>query len=883
LVRTQALCQPDAWALGAPGRRPLTFAQLQTHVDHTVATLNEMGIGLGDRVAVVIPNGSEMAAAFVTVASGATCAPLNPAYRPEEFEFYLTDLGARALIVQADCDSPARVVAQRLGIPQIELWPSAEAEAGMFELRGQAGRPASRCGYAQPDDVALVLHTSGTTSRPKIVPLSHRNLCISAANIRAAYQLGARDRCLNVMPLFHIHGLVGAVLSSLSAGASVMCTPGFYATRFFEWLQALKPTWYTAVPSMHQAILARAAAHQDIIANHALRFLRSASSPLPPQVMAELERVFHAPVLEAYGKTEASHQMASNPLPPHRRKPGSVGRPTGLAIAIMNGTGALLPAGARGEVVIRGDSVTRGYENNLSANQDAFQHGWFRTGDQGYLDDEGYLFLTGRVKEIINRGGEKISPREIDEVLLDHPAVAQAVTFPVPHAKLGEDVGAAVVLRDDRTATPENIRAFVATRLTYSKAPRKLLILPELPKGSTGKLQRIGLADKLGLASTDQDDDEPQDALVAPRTSTETALARMWMELLRIDRVGVNNDFFRLGGDSVLAAGLFTEIHQTFGKDLPMATLLNGATIEHLARMIDNPATSWSSLVELQAQGACPPFFLVHGVGGEVASFKELARHLAVDMPFYGIQAPHATTEGTSAPSIETIAAHYLKEVRQLQPRGPYFLGGYSMGSTIAFEMAQQLGAQAQEVAMLAIVDSTAPGKSSQQGIGKPGALRQFFSDAYYYLTDDLARLSLKELWQQTKNKTLAAAHHFNGLFLRHKPLMAGALRAKRVFEGATLAGRFRRVVEAHYQALLNYNPRPFKGRLTLFRARGRFPLPALGADLGWRPLAGSGTDVVFLPGNHETILKQPCVRYLGERLVARLRAAQDRVSCHPR
>ena len=301
------------------------------------------------------------------------------------------------------------------------------------------------------------------------------------------------------MPLFHIHGLIAAVTASLSAGASVVATPGFNALRFFQWLDQEKPTWYTAVPTMHQAILARAPRNQESVARAHLRFIRSSSSSLPPQVMAELEALFRCPVIESYGMTEATHQMASNPLPPAARKAGSVGPAAGPQMAIMAPDGSLLGADATGEIVIRGPNVTAGYEANPKANVEAFAHGWFHTGDQGTMDAEGYIRITGRLKEIINRGGEKISPREVDEVLMDHPAVAQVVTFAMPHDKLGEDVAAAIVLREGLQASEREIREFCAGRLADFKVPRKLVFLDEIPKGATGKLQRIGLAEKLGL------------------------------------------------------------------------------------------------------------------------------------------------------------------------------------------------------------------------------------------------------------------------------------------------------------------------------------------------------------------------------------------------
>jgi acyl-CoA synthetase (AMP-forming)/AMP-acid ligase II len=486
-------------AITAPDRAPLTYADLRALVADTVGALRGLGIGRNDRVAIVLPNGPEMAAAFVAVAAGATTAPLNPAYRADEYRFYLEDLNAKALLVEAGSDSPAIEVAQSLDVPVYELDVAAGSPAGAFTLAAAGEATTGDLDYAGPDDIGLVLHTSGTTSRPKIVPLSQANICASANHIGAVLELSAEDRCVILMPLFHIHGLIAAVLSSLAAGASIYCTPGFNALRVFGWFADAKPSWYTAVPTMHQAILSRAARNTDIIAAMDLRFIRSSSSSLPPQVMAELEETFGCPVIESYGMTEAAHQMASNPLPPAARKPGSVGIAAGPEVTIMDTENNILAAGETGEIVIRGPNITSGYENNPAANAEAFSDGWFRTGDQGIMDDEGYLRITGRLKEIINRGGEKISPREVDEVLLDHPAIAQAVTFAIPHDKLGEEVGAAIVLKEGASAEDKEVREFAAKRLADFKVPRKILFIDEIPKGATGKLQRIGLHEKLGL------------------------------------------------------------------------------------------------------------------------------------------------------------------------------------------------------------------------------------------------------------------------------------------------------------------------------------------------------------------------------------------------
>lgn len=484
-------------AIRAPGRPALSYAGLRDLAAATIARLNGIGIGRNDRVAIVLPNGPEMAAAFIAIGAGATTAPLNPAYRADEFNFYLTDLKAKALVVQKGVATEARDVAAKLGVAVLELVPG--ENAGSFTLEGGSPAKAAQPGAAEAGDIALVLHTSGTTARPKIVPLSQANICASARHIGATLALSPADACLNIMPLFHIHGLIAAVLSSLGAGGAVICTPGFDALRFFRLLDEERPSWYTAVPTMHQTILTRADRNAEIIERAKLRFIRSSSASLPGPVMEQLEAVFGCPLVESYGMTEASHQMASNPLA-GPRKPGSVGQAAGPEVAIMDDDGKILPQGEIGEVVIRGPNVTAGYEANPDANAKAFTNGWFRTGDQGAFDAEGYLTLTGRLKELINRGGEKVSPLEVDGVLSAHPAVAQALTFAMPHAKLGEEVAAAVVLREGAACTERELRDFAAQQLADFKVPRKVVFLPEIPKGATGKLMRIGLAEKLGLA-----------------------------------------------------------------------------------------------------------------------------------------------------------------------------------------------------------------------------------------------------------------------------------------------------------------------------------------------------------------------------------------------
>jgi acyl-CoA synthetase (AMP-forming)/AMP-acid ligase II/acyl carrier protein len=581
LLEHQAEHIPDAPAILAPGRAPLTYGLLYQHVLNTGHTLRAMGIGRHDRVAVVLPNSPEVPVAILAVAAKAICAPVNPAYQAEELDRYFAELRPCALITQAGLESPARRVALSRNMRIVELSPAPDAEAGLFTLAGNEQDTA--CDeLVSPSHLAVLLPTSGTTSRPKIVPQTHANICASAFGSVAALTLKQSDRCLNLVPLFHGHGLHATVIASLAAGASVVCTPGFDAKNFCAWLTTFQPTWYSAVPTVHQAILTQVMQIRERMANPRLRFIRSSSAPLPPRLFTELERAFETPVVEYYGMAEvAAAPIACNPLPPRQRKAGSVGLRVGLDVAIKDEKGTPLPTGETGEIVVHGESVVSDYYGDPIATKAAFAGGWFKTGDLGYFDEDGYLFIVGRAREFINRGGDKIAPREVDEVLLEHPAVAEAVTFAVRHPTLGEDVAAVLVLRPHSAVTANDIRQFAKARLAAFKIPRQVLFVKEIPKGPTGKVKRVGLAEELGLTSA------ATPAFVAPRTSIEKVLAGCWAEALGFEQVGIHDDFFVLGGDSLMAAHLLADIYEKLHREIEVSRFFDGPTVVELARYIE--------------------------------------------------------------------------------------------------------------------------------------------------------------------------------------------------------------------------------------------------------------------------------------------------------
>ena len=467
----------------------LSYGQLRQLVREGADRLAQLGVGPGDRVAMALANGPEAIVMFLAAAVGAIACPLNPSYKEDEFRFYLEDIGARILLVPRGGGQVARQA-----VPPSATIIEVEIDAlGRLNLESAGPRSAGRtAAAAESDDLALVLHTSGTTSRPKRVPLRQRNLVASVNQITAHYQLGEDDVSLCLMPLFHVHGLVASALAALAAGGSVVVPRNFAPLGFWSLARAYQPTWFSASPTPHRLILMRKTQDRRA-ASERLRFVRSCSSALSPGQMAEMEDTYRVPVLEAYGMTEASHQMASNPLPPGERRPGSVGRGTGVEIATVDDDARLLPAGAAGEVVIRGPNVIDGYEDNPEANAASFSDGWFRTGDLGVLDQSGYLTLSGRLKELINRGGEKIAPLEVDGVLESHPSVSEAVSFAVPHPTWGEEVAVAVVLSSP--SDERELLAYCREHLADFKVPSHLYIVETIPRTPTGKVQRRFVAE----------------------------------------------------------------------------------------------------------------------------------------------------------------------------------------------------------------------------------------------------------------------------------------------------------------------------------------------------------------------------------------------------
>jgi acyl-CoA synthetase (AMP-forming)/AMP-acid ligase II/thioesterase domain-containing protein len=834
----RATSTPHAIALIEPGRESLTFDGVRTRIRRVAGAVSCAGITRQDVVALLLPDGARLVTSFLGVASVATCAIINPALRKAEIESALADLQARAVIVDSTFSSLVEDAARR-------------REMALFDVDScVAGPQLARWDAAPGHEVALLLHTSATTGKARIVPLTHFNLLAMAANTRAMLNLTSGDRFLSMMPLFHLQGLLSS-LAQMLAGGAVIATPGFDARLFLSWLEAYGPTWYTAGPALHHAILPLVESRPNVLVRSPLRFVRSIGAPLQPALLQRLERTLHAPVLEGYGMTEAG-AITSNAPPPHPRKRGSVGRSTGSEIGIMGENGQLLPPACEGEIVVRGPAVMQSYRNNPEANRSAFRGGWFRTGDLGSLDTEGFLFVTGRIKEMINRGGNKILPAEIEDALMAHPAVAEAVVFGIAHPTLGEDVMAAVVLRPGFSANDSELRSFAAKKIADYKLPRRTILLDAIPKGATGKPARIALAEQFNAEM----DGVPERS---PATSeVEKKLAGIWQKILNVESVGTRDDFFQLGGDSLALTLMLTEVGIEFGSD-DSEECLSSPNIETLARILmrsPGVRSETSPFIALQPKGSRIPFFCIPGAEENPYCFLHLAKELGLDQPFFVVRDPRPLQD-RGLYTLEEHAARFRDVILSMRPEGPCLLGGYCYGGILAFEIARQLMAANRDVPLLVLFEVPTPGYPKIARHWK-NILRQSAT-----LFSRLLRGGNGTVWQQARSQ----------------------LGVWRTLVGRKLQATTRRVlVSTHMQAVIQsiepvevrneraaraYIPFALKCNVVHFLAADKFQSPPILHDprLGWGDVAGDGLSVHKVHGVADAIFKPPNVSELGSQL----------------
>jgi len=804
LVRASAEMSPAAPAVvAADGSTVLAYSGLLARVTDLAIELREAGVGPTDVVLVSMANGPDNLVAILACMAAAVCAPMNPGYSLAEIELLADDTNATAVVVANGAPAAARELAASRALPCIEV-----ISGKVSPLR----QPDHQQFDPAPGDIALLLHTAGTTSRPKQVPLSHANLVAAANNVVASLALTPADRCLNVMPLFHSHGLLGAALSTLAAGASIVCPESMDRRYFVKWAAGSEATWYTAASTIHQLVLESPGEWRGF------RFLRSASGPLAPQVAVALEARFGSPMIEVYGMTEA-YQITANPLSPGERRIGSVGRPTGTEVRVIDAQGGTVATGIDGEIAVRGPAVFAGYSAPAAANDDAFVDGWFRTGDVGRFSDDGFLTITGRIKEQINRGGEKISPREVDEALLSHPDIVEAMAFAIPDPLLGEEIGAAIVAVPGAEVDLVSVRRFLRDRIAPFKIPRRLLLVEQLPKSSTGKLLRIGFAaqhaDELRATTAPADADLPADD-----ASTQGRLAALWAELLELPAAPeLSDNFFDLGGTSLLTMELVIRIEELFLVDVPVTEIIQVPTLAEMAARIDQPSNGQqptSLLVPFRVQAGGPTVVLVPGAEGMGIGMRSIALALDPQLDVYLFDYPGHRVGGKPAPAIETIAAALVEELVNTGIHHDLALYGNSLGGWVVFDAARRLAEAGHPPQLVGVGDMFSPAFNSRDSPTRPS------------------------MWKRVRNRArrLRAGARLHTKVNGSQPVAAATSRRDAVFAASQKARR-------------TYSAQPYGGNLIVFRARQR--AEKYGGTLGWgQHVSGEITVVDLLAGHSE-------------------------------
>jgi len=853
----------DVDAVLAPGRTPLRFTDLVAHAADIRGTLCGLGIGRGDRVASALRHDPETIVCYFGVSACTTYVPLNPDYTEEEFTRYLARIRPQAVIVPAGGGTAMRSAAASAGIRIIDLHPNPTAPAGTFLLQSnEKGRPIEPA-WAEADDIALILLTSGSTAQPKLVPIKHRYLTAIARAGKQHFGLGPRDRYLHIMPMFHGHGVKSGLTVPVLAGSAVICGPQFDVTSFFDTLHTMRPTWFSASYAIHQAILDNIDDHREIARHAQLRFIVSGSGRINDEVTRGLEAAFGTPVLTRYSMSETG-PLSCMPLPPRIRKPGTAGVPLQCEVRVIDERGSFLEANAQGEIVARGASVFEGYLDDPAANARAFVDGWFRTGDLGFMDGDGHLTITGRIKELINHGGEKIAPGEVEREIAQHPAVAQVCVFGVPHRSLGEVVAAAVVPHAGALATERSIVEFAQSRLAAFKVPRCVLFTAAFPTGATGKIDRAALALQCASLAEELQVDVPSRA----PSPVERDVAQLWQKLLKVQHVPRDLDFFLAGGDSLKAAQLALVVRRRFDVDISMRDFLDeGATVAGLAHLVERERSRVTALpanlMAIKADGSWPPLFAVPGSDGNPCSFIHFGRLIDARQPLYGLVS--RGFDGARAPldRMEEIAADHLATIRALQPKGPYRLIGACFGGRVAYEMARQLDAAGERADFLCMLDASPPHTDSH-GVPRGHIDVRRASPGRFRLLRFVARRL-----RTYASEFMALDGRERAAFVRSKLALVREIALRRdPFRGDRSEFNAIGVFEANKAAGRRYVPRPYAGPAILVLTQGRVAPGVRNYRLDWLALMSQCAAPQYVPGRDTgDMLIPPNVQVLASRV----------------
>jgi oxalate---CoA ligase len=846
---------PHAVALAAPGSEPLTYAGLWSHVTATSEAFLRAGIRPGGVAALALPNGPAFVTATLAITLQSACAPLDLGLTRDEYRSYLPRIGASTIIFEQGQRPSVVEMARELGMRLIGIRSSPDAPAGVFCIDAIQDPAEERPG--RRTDAAFLLLTSATTDTPKLVPWSRSNVRAAVSQDSRALEMTAADRFLSLMPLCHASGLY-TLLTHLFAGGSVYCPPSFDISGFLEALQVFRPTSFSAGPAVHRIVLAQSWEDPDFFRRIPLRFVRSAGAPPQPGLIAKLEELLGAPVLDSYGLTEMVGATRSTST---LRKPGSVGKSIDGEMVVMDDAGRVLPPETEGEVAVRGPMLMSGYLDDPEANQAAFtEDGWFRTGDIGWLDHEGYLFLVGRRKEIINRGGRKIVPLEVDNVLATHPEVTDVAAFVIPHPTLGEDVAAAAVLRDGATVSEMELRRFAAERLAAYKIPRRIFFVESIPRTTVGKPKRTALAEQfrdLGAPGRVPRPSSPE--AQRPPTAVETRLIDIWRRILGVEQIGLEDSFFDLGGDSLSAAILLAEAEKLLDparRPLDGSDFFDQPTVASLARILAKSAArpelerSLPNRVVLpQNSGFRIPFFCFSSTERDPYQFRHLSQELNPHRPMV-VVCPSPAVQNSRRLKIDEVARQSVASIRALRKHGPYILGGYCYGGVVAFETARQLADEGEEIALLGLFDTPTP--------GYPKPLR-----GWRRYTGALSRL-LRGIIQGDKAALATIAAQLRDL---------GQIAAEKV---GLPPRRTEAASDPEPEALsmLEYVPRILSAPMVHFIAADS----SVSEDrkLAWRDFAGGGFETRPIAGDHNSLFGEAYAPALAAELESVLQAASS-------
>jgi oxalate---CoA ligase len=859
---------PQGAALAAPKRTTLTYSGLLNHIKSASAAFCQAGVRAGTVAVLALPNGPEFVTSALAISMQATCAPLDLDLTAEEYRRCLPRIRASALVCEEGADFPAVHAARELGMRLIRIGPSLNAPAGVFELAGTEG--AGDRERERQIEAAFLFHTSATTEVPKLVPRSHASVRVAAKQDADALQLNAADRFLSLMPLCHGHG-ISAIFTQLVCGASALCTPRFDAPGFLAWLEEFRPTWFSADPTLQRVILTLARENLRVFRKLPLRFIRSAGAQPNPDTMRGLEELLGIPVLDGYGLTEIPSVTRNSPS---QRKPGSVGKSAGAEIAIMDSSGHLLPAESDGEVVVRGPTLMPGYLDNPEVNRSVFRDGWFRTGDIGRLDHDGFLFIVGRTKEMINRGGKKIVPQEVDNAIAKHPALADVAAFAIAHRTLGEDVAAAVVLHPGAKATELEVRRFAVAWLAPYKIPRRVVFIDKIPRTANGKPKRNFLAESFkDLAARATRTNAVSMEPTRPLTELESKLIDIWRAALGVDEIAVHDDFFYLGGDSISVAIMLAQTAGCLGIDrdqIAEGDFLDQPTVATLARIVLDKAsdrqtnTAPQQVLVFRDAGQHIPFFCFANNDIEIYQLRHVSRELGREQPFIALWPPPAVQENRLQ-KIGDLARQSAASIRAVREHGPYILGAYCKSAVLAFETALQLMAEGEEVALLALFDARAP--------GYPKIARHWRS---------YARQLLRSLSGGEDRITIrdALTHIAEACRIATRRIRARLARAR----ASAVAKDPREVTSWKSTARLEYVPRAFPAPILNFlAAKVEMSTRVLGDPrFGWREFAKRGFEVRWLPTDHRSIFAKSNAPLLAAELAKAFESAAAALRADP-